>query len=153
MDLGNDSVSGNSTQGEITSNEFIPNEYEVITFGGPKATIELPEELEILNAISADGNNENPYFRIIGINEFPNNNLKIYNRWGVIVFEMDGYTEPNPELGDKLDNTKVFMGKSNGRVTINTPKNLPTGTYFYILNYELNGFGEKSRAGYLYLQN
>lgn len=160
VDLGNTSPEGlnpgsTSTSGSVTSSFFIPNEYEVITFGGLNKSI-LPvgaTDLTVVNAISADGNNHNPYFRIQGINEYPNNNLKIYNRWGVVVFEMDGYTEPMPEQGDELDENKVFMGKSNGRVTINEPKKLPTGTYFYILNYELNGFGEKSQAGYLYLQN
>lgn len=159
VDLGNTSLDGsnaNSTNvnGSITSSFFIPNEYEVITFGGiNQGVLPVSDGIEVLNAVSADGNDQNPYFRIIGINEFPNNNLKIYNRWGVIVFEMDGYTEPMPEFGDELDNTKVFMGRSNGRATVTVKENLPTGTYFYILNYELNGFGEKSKAGYLYLQN
>lgn len=159
VDLGNTSLDGfnsgsTNTSGSVTSSFFTPDEYEVITFGGlNKSILPANDGIEVLNAISADGNNDNPYFRIIGINEFPNNNLKIYNRWGVVVFEMDGYTEPMPEQGDELDDNKVFMGKSNGRATVAVNKNLPTGTYFYILNYELDGFGQKSKAGYLYLQN
>jgi len=153
LDLGGTNTTGNITSGSTESISFIPNDCEIITFGGlNKGVLSVSSGLTVLNAISADGNNDNSYLRIIGINEFPNNNLKIFNRWGVKVFEADNYTEPNPKLGDELDDNRVFMGKSNGRATIKANEKLPTGTYFYILNYENNGQDE-SKAGYLYLQN
>ena len=154
IDLGNTSFTNNLQVGQITSEPFTPDDFEVITFGGPGNDSILPEgfrELEVFNAISANDDNENPYFRIKGINEFPNNNLKIFNRWGVIVFEVDGYREL--ELEDEIDPERVFVGKSNGRVTINKSENLPTATYFYILNYDANEFGNQKQAGFLYLQN
>ena len=153
-DLGNTATSGSNDQGQITSDIFIPNDYEVITFGGPAINFEDSfTELDIINAVSADGNNINDYFRIKGIENFPNNHLRIFNRWGVTVFEKEGYTEPEPENGDALNSNEVFTGLSNGRVTVKRPKKLPTGTYFYVLNYEVPGIGDKTKAGYLYLQN
>jgi hypothetical protein len=53
--------------------------------------------------------------------------MQIFNRCGVLVYETAGYE--NDEFGN------VFKGYSNGRVTINSDELLPTGTYFYILNF------------------
>jgi hypothetical protein len=51
--------------------------------------------------------------------------------------------------------TKVFKGDSEGRVTVDKSAGLPTGTYFYILNYTAVGLqGEtvaRKEQGYLYL--
>ena len=49
-------------------------------------------------------------------------------------------------------NGKVFKGISDGRSTINRNKELPTGTYFYILQrfIERETLTDK---GYLYIKN
>ncbi len=153
IDLGNTNFTNNTQVGQITSTLFTPNDFEIITFGGPgnNEIIDDFEDIQIFNAISANGDNDNSHFEIRGINKYPNNNLKIFNRWGVIVFEVDGYEELTP--GEELDPDKFFIGKSNGRLTINKTENLPTATYFYILNFDANEFGSQTRAGYLYLQN
>ena len=153
IDLGNTNFTNNTQVGQITSTLFTPNDFEVITFGGPgnNEIIDDFEDIQIFNAISANGDNDNSHFEIRGIDKYPNNNLKIFNRWGVIVFEVDGYEELTP--GEELDPDKFFIGKSNGRLTINKEENLPTATYFYILNFDANEFGSQTRAGYLYLQN
>jgi len=64
-DLGNTATSGSNDQGQITSDIFIPNDYEVITFGGPAINVEDSfTELDIINAVSADGNNINDELKI-----------------------------------------------------------------------------------------
>ena len=100
------------------------------------------EELEVYNSLSPNGDGDNDTFIIRNIENYPNNTVSIYNRWGVLVFEVDGYGQ----------NDKVFRGTSEGRVTIQKSEELPEGTYFYILRYA-NGAGvEKQRSGYLYIK-
>ncbi|OQD42068.1 hypothetical protein BUL40_13260 [Croceivirga radicis] len=79
-------------------------------------------------------------FRIINIEQFPNNTVEIFNRWGVKVFSAKGYD----------NDSNSFQGISNGRVTIQANEELPAGVYYYIINYENDG-SARSRTGYLYL--
>jgi len=135
---------------QITSNTFIPNEYQVITFG--VLSSEEDDGLEVFNGIFTDGSNVGPnsFFRVRGINSFPNNNLKIFNRWGVLVFEKDGYTEP--ENTDNFDPNEVFVGVANRDTRlISRSSGLPDGTYYYVLSFVSDIFGRQQRVGYLYL--
>ncbi|WP_452222394.1 T9SS type B sorting domain-containing protein, partial [Lacinutrix salivirga] len=101
------------------------------------------DDLEIFNSVTPNGDNDNDVFVIRNIELFPNNTLKIYNRWGVLVYETEGYGQ----------NGEYFRGESNGRVTIQKEEQLPVGTYFYVLDYVVPSSGEsKCRAGYLYIQ-
>jgi len=79
-------------------------------------------------------------FKINNIESYPNNTVQIYNRWGVLVFDVSGY--------DNSGNT--FRGISGGRATIQKNEELPPGVYFYIIQY---GDGQQSRVknGYLYV--
>ena len=98
--------------------------------------------LEIFNAVTpGDGDGKNDFFLIAGIENFPNNTVEIYNRWGVLVYEADGYNNAD----------KSFVGESNGRVTIAQSTQLPEGTYFYIIKYADNGNQYEPKAGYLYI--
>ncbi len=103
------------------------------------------DDLIIYNLISpSDENNKNDFLLIKGINKYPDNSLKIFNRWGAKVFDVKGYNEQN----------NVFRGYSEGRLTINSNKFLPTGTYFYILKYKKKrGTGTRTitKTGYLYI--
>jgi gliding motility-associated-like protein len=108
----------------------------------PTVLLLIPEDEEIIiyDAISPDdGDGINDVFTIAGLQNFPDNNLKIYNRWGVLVFENDAY-----HLGP------FFDGTSNGRVTITKEEKLPTGVYYYVLTYIKNG-ETISKAGPLYI--
>ncbi|WP_111424520.1 gliding motility-associated C-terminal domain-containing protein [Flavobacterium sharifuzzamanii] len=98
--------------------------------------------MNIYNAISPNGDGKNDVFKIEGINCFPNNTVRIYNRYGVIVYEKKGY-----------DNvTNPFEGFSDGRATVARKDKLPTGTYFYIIEYGDNG-NHTNKSGYLYINN
>ena len=101
-----------------------------------------PGEIEIYNSVSPNGDGDNDLFVIRNIENYPNNTVRIYNRWGVLVYEVDGYGQ----------NDKVFRGVSNGRVTIQQSEELPEGTYFYILRYANTAGEEKQRSGYLYIK-
>ena len=100
------------------------------------------------NAFSPNGDGINENFiidNIDDINCYPSNTVEIYNRWGVLVFETTGYN----------NTTRVFNGISQGRATISESSGLPSGTYFYILNYtstDNNGNVQTNKKdGYLYL--
>ena len=100
--------------------------------------------VKVFNGVTPNGDTLNDYFYIECINNYPNNTVEIYNRWGVKVFETTNYDS----------NGNVFAGYSDGRVTMDGSKVLPTGTYFYILTYEYDENGNKGtqkQAGYLHL--
>ena len=122
INLGNTNVTGDENQGSLTSESFVPDDFEIITFGGLNDDRDTDIDLEILNAISDNRDDLNAYFRIVDIEDFPDNNVQIFNRWGVRVFEKDGYTEPEPKNGDSVNPDEVFTGISNGRATINAGK-------------------------------
>ncbi|MEN1783890.1 MAG: gliding motility-associated C-terminal domain-containing protein [Bacteroidota bacterium] len=97
-------------------------------------TIE-PNCLVFYNEFSPNGDGVNETFVIDCISQYPNSVLKIYNRWGNVVYEKEGYNNE-------------FNGISNGRVVIYQDKFLPVGTYYYILEL---GDGSKPITNWLYL--
>ncbi len=96
---------------------------------------------EIFNGITPNGDGYNDYFQINGIDMYPNNNVRIFNRWGILIFEANGYNE----------SSNVFTGESNARVTIEGNRDVPTGTYFYVITFSGENPGKNSYSGYLYL--
>ncbi|WP_170283970.1 gliding motility-associated C-terminal domain-containing protein [Flagellimonas olearia] len=96
---------------------------------------------EIYTGITPNGDGINDFFRIDGIEAYPNNTLRIFNRWGALVYEADGYGIGN----------EVFTGVSEGQATIMKDRSLPSGTYFYILEFETENPGEAAYSGYLYI--
>ncbi|GMN08355.1 hypothetical protein MTsPCn5_37440 [Croceitalea sp. MTPC5] len=98
------------------------------------ATIE-PTCLVFYNEFSPNGDGVNETFVIDCISRYPNNTLQIYNRWGNIVFEAQGYNNE-------------FDGTSNGRAVVQQEEFLPVGTYYYILNL---GDGSAPIADWLYI--
>ena len=99
------------------------------------------DNLDVFDIMTPNGDGLNDVFVIRGIEQYPNNTLEIYNRWGVKVYDAQGYGQ-----GDRF-----FRGLSDGRVTISRNERLPVGTYYYILNY-VNDDGENKRlAGPLYI--
>lgn len=71
-------------------------------------------DIVIFNAVSPNGDGTNDEFFIAGIEDYPNSVLKIYNRWGNLVYQTVGYQND-------------WEGTFNGK------RELPDGTYFYIL--------------------
>ncbi|MFC2349017.1 MAG: gliding motility-associated C-terminal domain-containing protein [Capnocytophaga granulosa] len=106
-----------------------------------KVEVIKDKPLTIYNGVSADADGHNDYFKIDGIEYYPKNNLKIFNRWGVLVYEKDGYSNEAP-----------FDGHSHGRATISADSKLPQGTYYYILEYEDSDDQSHTEKGWLYLK-
>ena len=106
-----------------------------------KIVILEDKPIVIHNGISANGDGMNDGFMIEHIEGYPKNNLKIFNRWGVLVYEKDGYTNSEP-----------FDGHSNGRATISADSKLPQGTYYYILEYQDTAEQTHTKKGWLYLK-
>ncbi|SHJ08856.1 gliding motility-associated C-terminal domain-containing protein [Mesonia phycicola] len=100
-----------------------------------------PNDLKVFNAISPNDDGQNDYLIIEGIENFPDNKLIIFNRWGTKVFDVSGYGQDN----------KYFRGYSEGRVTIKKESKLPAGTYFYILEVNSNSGETMKKEGYLYI--
>lgn len=120
--------------------------YGVFTLARVKGEDVLPCQLVVYNAVTPNGDGINDFFRIDQSNNTCAQNLhvQVFNRWGVKVFETHNYGED----GD------LFTGYSNGRMTIQDETQLPTGTYFYILDYDYDtssGTKNYKKAGYLYL--
>jgi gliding motility-associated-like protein len=97
--------------------------------------VEGPVELEVYNAVSPNGDGSNDYLKISAIERFPENRLRIINRWGNLVYETEGYNNQD----------RRFEGKGN----LNGSGNLPPGTYFYELNLLTE---ERIINGFLMLQ-
>ena len=99
------------------------------------------DEIVIFNVITPNNDGANDVLRIDGLENYPDNSMRIYNRWGVLVF------------GTKAYNTQgnIFDGTSSGRVTVDTTRKLPVGTYFYILEYKNNLEENKQLSGYIYI--
>ena len=104
-------------------------------------SIEVTHKLIVYNGISVGGDKNN-HFHIAGIEAYPNNTVRIYNRWGVKVWEAQSY--------DNVRN--VFKGISNGRVTIEAADKLPQGTYYYVIEYVDENNQQQSMVGWLYLK-
>ncbi|MFD2185975.1 choice-of-anchor L domain-containing protein [Aquimarina celericrescens] len=97
--------------------------------------------VEIFNIVTPNGDGDHDVLTIANIEKFPDNEIKIFNRWGVVVYEAKGYGQ----------NGEFFRGESNGRATLNAEDQLPVGTYFYILTYRTEDGSGKKISDYLYI--
>ena len=104
----------------------------------------VDSNFEIFNGITPNDDGNNDYFKITGIEHYPNNNVKIFNRWGVLVYETENY-------GILGGNNNLFVGISEGRITYEQSQELPTGTYFYIISFEDSNPGQSNYTGYIYI--
>lgn len=101
------------------------------------------DDLKVFNAVTPNGDGENDVFIIENIDLYPENELHIYNRWGVEVYNAKDY-------GNKGN---FFSGESSGRITMQKNEKLPAGTYFYVLSYKNDqSVKTNKKSGYLYIQ-
>ncbi|WP_164914184.1 T9SS type B sorting domain-containing protein [Aquimarina sediminis] len=98
-----------------------------------------PEDLTRYG-FSPDGDGINEYWEIYDIENYPNNKVSIYNRWGDIVFEIKGYN----------NTSKVFRGIANKKRNIGGDK-LPEGTYFFDIKIE-GSHNLRKQTGFLVLK-
>ncbi|WP_268223685.1 Ig-like domain-containing protein, partial [Sinomicrobium oceani] len=93
-----------------------------------------PLLLVVYNEFSPNGDGFNDTFVIDGIQLYPNNVLKVYNRYGSLVFQTSNYNND-------------WDGVANKSGAIMSKDRLPVGTYFYVLD---TGTGIK-KSGWLYI--
>ena len=98
------------------------------------ASVDINNCLTIPEGISPNDDGSNDFFVIPCIEDYQENTLKIYNRYGTQVYEANSYTN-------------TWNGKANMGL-LKSSEYLPVGTYFYIL--EINGFND-GFVGYVYL--
>jgi len=86
----------------------VPFAFAEVTNAGP---------LEIYNAFSPDGDGKNDKWEVKNIDAFPDNNLKIFDRSGNLIYQVGGY-----------NSAKYWDGQ-----------NAISGTYFYMLRVKIDG--------------
>lgn len=120
--------------------------FGVFTLATVKKPLLNPGDVVIYNGVTPDGDGMNDYFIIDNINYFPNNNVTIYNRWGRKVFATHNYNS----------NGNVFKGYAEGVDVVGKGEKLPTGTYYYVVEYLYDRDGQNQwvkKVGYLHLEN
>ena len=143
-----DGINGNVTNQAIvygtSPTDGIVNDFsDSSSITGNNATVLVVEgcKVEVFNAVTPNNDGKNDYLYIRGLDCYSDNSVEIYNRWGVIVYEIQGYDNSN----------RAFKGYSEGRVTVNKSDPLPYGTYYYVLKYKDNSGNVLTKSGFLYL--
>ncbi|RED26703.1 gliding motility-associated-like protein [Flavobacterium cutihirudinis] len=77
--------------------------------------------LTVYNEFTPNNDGANDLFRIDCIETFPNNELKVYNRYGALVYSKKHYEND-------------WNGTANVSGVISRGDMLPTGTYFYVID-------------------
>ena len=135
LNLGNAAISGDLDSGFVTSLQFVPDDYAVLTLGSlaePVAFITLDNYI-----LTPNGDGINDFLEIPELLEYPDNSIQIFDRRGLKVFEMENYTNE-------------FTGVSNvDGMVLDRDLGLPEGVYFYLVSLNELGFNYQ---GYLYLQ-
>ena len=92
-------------------------------------------DLHIPNAFSPNNDGINDFWVIRGIEGYPNNKLRVYNRWNNRVYEREGYRNN----WDGKNQMQIYFGDGE----------LPEATYFYVLDL---GDGSKPLTGFVYIK-
>lgn len=136
-----DMLTGASVGTGVAVYELFPGNYEVVATTTEGCTNtgagEVKTEIAPYNGISENSDGQNDFFIIDCITNFPDNNVKIFNRSGILVYEADGY-----------DNNEVSFKGIGEKGLYLQGITLPAGTYFYIIDKR---DGSKPVAGYLEL--
>ncbi len=117
--LGQHEFVGTSTNGRVTSDRVFAKSLLAV------GTSSVGEGIIVYNAVSPNGDFQNPFLIIENIESHPDNTFSVFSRWGDKVFEIHNY-----------DNTeRIFEGRSN----IGSDAILSPGTYFYIIEIRPDG--------------
>jgi gliding motility-associated-like protein len=143
---GNATLKSNGTISYRPQDGFVGTDslqYEVCDSGLPSRCdittvvfiVDYPD-FKIYNAVSPNNDNLNDYWRINGIEDYPQNQIRIYDRFNNLVFETKGYN----------NESNNWTGQSNHGLS---KSNLPEGTYFYTV---LLGDGSGPISGFVVLK-
>ncbi|MFT7238521.1 MAG: gliding motility-associated-like protein, partial [Cyclobacteriaceae bacterium] len=97
------------------------------------------EDLPVNEVFTPNNDGYNDVLLFDGIENFPNNKIQIFNRWGNLVWEASGYN----------NTSDLFVGNANSGNAVRNNSKLPDGTYFFILNL---GDGSQIQKGYIVIR-
>lgn len=86
-----------------------------------EVTVFVDKGLVIPNTFSPNGDGVNDDWEILGIQNYPNCHIQVYDRWGQLVFQTSGYPQ-----------NKRWKGTSK------SGKNLSAGAYYYVIDLHNN---------------
>lgn len=89
-----------------------------------EVTVTVLPRVEPTNAITMNGDQVNDTWHIRNIEHYPDCRVKIFTRWGALIYESQGYKEP-------------WNGTHHG-------KSLPMAAYYYVIEL---GVGKEQVAG------
>jgi gliding motility-associated-like protein len=95
-----------------------------------------PAPFKIYNGLSPNGDGLNDYWRIDGIEAYPNNRVRIFDRYNNMIFETSGYNNEGNSWRGQVNHSMI-----SGNVT--------EGTYFYSVDL---GDGTDLYSGYVVLK-
>ena len=93
-----------------------------------RVMVKVLKPFKIPNTFTPNNDGINDRWLIPALNTYPGNHVQVFNRYGQLVFESSGYSQP-------------WDGTMNG-------KSLPFGTYYYVIE---PGYGRKPITGYVTL--
>ncbi len=109
-----------------------PNSTTVIINVDSKKCIQRAP-FKVFEAVTPNGDNKNDYIHIQNIELYPNTDVKIFNRWGSLIWELpstcNGYQNNT--------STCSFTGKSN--VGAGSGGDIADGTYYYVVDGTKDG--------------
>ncbi len=95
-----------------------------------------PCELLIPAVFTPNGDGDNDFWEILGIGMYNENLVKVFNRWGEVVFEAENYQNEF----DGRPNVNIPLAEGDGV--------LPTGTYYYMVSIYETG---DTYTGYVFI--
>ena len=136
VDLGNTRMTGDQDTGTVTSDFFVPGQYEAITLGGPGGMGALLARNGNGNyLLSPNGDGRNDVLALEGLEDARANTLEVYSNQGQLVYRKDNYQNDFDGTGSP------GLGAASGG-------KLPEGVYYYLLRFHDTG---KLHQGYFYL--
>jgi gliding motility-associated-like protein len=123
-------------QGTLTITN--PQNATIISVNNPEHVTYVPvDEPVVRQAVSPNGDGINDVLHIDNIESYPDKKLMLMNRNGATIYEITGYDNVN----------KVFDGHSNITKAMQQP-----GTYFYMIEYKVQGGEVKRKTGYFIIK-
>ena len=86
-------------------------------------TVVVRTDVRVANGFSPNNDGENDFWNIYNIQNYPNADIRVYNRWGALVYKAKG--------SDMVNFDNYWNGKSDG-------KDVPVGSYYYTIDLNNN---------------
>ena len=117
-----------TTGASVTASPTATQTYQVVgTTDGCSAsatvTVTVRTDVRVANGMSPNGDGENDVWYIYNIQAYPDADIKVYNRWGALVYKAKGR--------DLKTADNYWDGKSEG-------KDVPVGAYYYTIDLNNN---------------